>query len=681
MKNTLRIKVKEPVLSDENRRNLELPSTGTNGSYTYNFFYCKILLIEDNLGDARLVEILLQDSDIIDCDIVNKKSLQAGIDMFREETFDAVLLDLSLPDSRGFVTLEKFMTEFPNANVIVLTGTKDKKIGIEAVKAGAQDYLVKGAFDSDWLAKALRYSIERSQFLNKLEEAQRVAKIAHWSYNLISKEFSAPDVLFRIIGYLPPGGCDPLIFKENVANLVGKSFFSGFADVVNKTVKNESYSGDFVFNHEHTDKRTSIFVQAQLSYNSKGEAVTVDGIIQDITYRKKREELEKDRDLAIKSAKIKEELLTRVSHEMRTPMNAILGMSNLLLKTELNEEQLGLVEGVEQNSVHLLGIINDILQISTIQNGKLKLEFKSFDLNALLSNLFNIVQYKLKEKNVQFELEIRDSVPKFVEADPNRLHQVLINLVGNSFKFTNEGVVKVLVQNIARVKDIVTLQFSVSDTGIGIPKDKLESIFEPFNRVENKQRTYEGTGLGLSIAHNIVTSLKGEMWVESELEKGSTFHFKIPVKEVQHSSLEKNVETYVPIDSTRTIELLLAEDNKFNQIVAKKTIEKEYDNINVTVVENGKDAVTIVEKQDFDIILMDLHMPIMDGYEATNSIRNMDAEKSKTPILAMTADAQIAQDEKFREYGMDDYVLKPFKPQQLFEKLAFYINKKTVYEH
>ncbi len=633
-------------------------------------FYSRILLVEDNIGDARLVELLLEESDNFKCEIVNKTSLSDAIDALAAEPFDAILLDLSLPDSRGFETLEKFMTHFPDANVIVLTGMKDKKLGIDAVRAGAQDYLVKGGFDSDWLAKALRYSIERNRFLKRLEEAQRIAHVGHWEYNVLINEFTASDEIYRILGYAPR---TTTLQRDEMQNLSSHLFF--LHQIIEQTLKLGYHKGDYVIK-QVDGKEKSVFCQTSLTKNSKGDVLSVNGIIQDITDRKVREQLQKDHDLALESAKIKERLLARVSHEMRTPMNAILGMSDLVLKTQMTEEQRGLVHGIHQNSEHLLGIINDILEISTLQNGKLKFEIKKFDLSALLSNLFNIVQYKLKENAVQFELDIGEDIPKFVEGDPNRLQQVLINLVGNAFKFTQEGKVTVKVENLNQSNKEVWLKFYVSDTGIGIPQDKVSDIFEPFNRVESKEHNFEGTGLGLSIAHNIVTMLNGGMGVESILGKGSTFFFEIPFKTANQSDLEEEKLGPITIETNRQIKLLLAEDNKFNQIVAKKTIEKQYSNIEVTIAENGSQAVELLKENDFDIILMDIQMPIMDGYEATQFIReSLDETKSGITILAMTADAQIAKNDKFRDHQMDDYVLKPFRPQQLFEKLAYYINK------
>jgi CheY-like chemotaxis protein/nitrogen-specific signal transduction histidine kinase len=399
-------------------------------------------------------------------------------------------------------------------------------------------------------------------------------------------------------------------------------------------------------------------------------------IIRDITERKQADELRKARDLARQSSKMKEQFIASISHEMRTPMNAILGMSNLLIRTELNEEQKNYLGNVKQSSEILLGIINDILEISTIQNGKLAFEDKDFDLYQVLTNLVNVMQYKVNEKDLEFKLEIESSVPKVVIGDKLRLNQVLFNLVGNAVKFTDSGFVKIRVKNLSETDSSVQLYFEVEDSGIGIPQDKLDAVFETFTRIRTKERLYEGTGLGLSIAKNLVNQQGGKIGASSEFGKGSSFYFDMIFQKgdpanIVAPSTPKDQEKAT--DAEMDIDLLLVEDHKMNQIVARKTLERQWSNIKITIANNGKEAIDILENKSFHIILMDISMPIMDGYEATNHIRNnMPKHIANIPILAMTAHAHISKDNKFKEYGMDDFVLKPFEPKQLFDKITKY---------
>lgn len=755
----------------------------------------KVLLIEDNPGDARLVEILLAESDLLECEITHRETLTDAIAALQaDDSYAAILLDLTLPDSRGFETLERLISHFPNNNIIVLTGLSDKSLGLKAVRAGAQDFLIKGAFDADLLAKSLRYSIERNKVLSRLEETQRIAQIGNWEYVPDFESFTASDETYRIFGYPPRDtvftfydlkdpDCPFYIFNAfheeakvqkrvqkdiqiqlkdgqsryvsllcKATNTNGNTTFNGIIQDITErklaeqeviksqeryqTIFNESRDAIYIatlngklidfnlateklfgFSKEELQTIKNIhqlflppeqrndfllkltaqkvvkdyeieirrkrgemrycLISANLIENERGAGYNA--VVRNITERKMAEELRKARDVARQSAMMKEQFIASISHEMRTPMNAILGMSNLMIQTILNEEQYGYVSSIKQSSEILLGIVNDILEISTIQNGKVVFENDNFNLYELLDNLVNVMQYKIKEKDLYCEVKIDEGIPKFLKGDKLRLNQILYNLVGNAIKFTDEGYVKVYVKKLYNVgDDSIQMKFIVEDTGIGIPKDKVDAIFETFTRIRQKDRIYEGTGLGLSIAKNLVEQQGGRIGATSELGVGSRFYFDLIFDRGEDTShlVRKTDPATIEIDRTRPLRLLLVEDHKMNQIVARKTLEKQWDNIKVTIADNGKIAIDILEKETFDIILMDIQMPVMDGYETTAYIRNkMPKAIAELPILAMTAHAHISKDEKFKQYGMDDFVLKPFEPEQLFQKIAFYSKK------
>ena len=756
--------------------------------------YNKILLIEDNPGDARLVEILLSESDLLNCKITNKVNLADGMAALEEaDDFAAILLDLTLPDSRGFETLETLLGKYPDNNVIVLTGLQDKSLGINSVKAGAQDFLIKGAFDSDQLSKSLRYSIERNLVLKRLEETQRIANIGNWEYNPTTEEILASDQIYRIFGLKPrkaglnyvdilrenhpfrefndihqealanqdrsirkdiripkmEGGyrdvfiqCKASVSAESKVILTGimqditerkksedellksqekyQDFFNkskdpiyicsmgGKCEAFNKALEEllgyskeeisdlnihdliRSENGmDNFFDHLKRDKEVQDFeVEIQRKDGEKKYCLitatmldseteeSYNGVIRDITEKKQAEALRKARDLARTSAKMKEKFIASISHEMRTPMNAILGMSNLVIQTELDPEQFNYINSINQSSELLLGIVNDILEISTLENGKIKFENKDFDLKEVLRNLVNVMQYKVDEKNLKLIVDVEENVPQFIKGDKLRLNQVLYNLVGNAVKFTDKGSIHIRVLNLYNVDDNVFLKFEVEDTGIGIPKDKVEAVFETFTRIRTKDRIYEGTGLGLSIAKNLIEQQGGKISAKSIENVGSTFFFDL----VFNIGSRKEADTPTPeLDDTihldRPVRLLLVEDNKLNQMVAKKTLQKKWPDIDITIADNGQLGVDAVKSKKYDIVLMDIQMPIMDGYEATQYIRaNMPPEIANMPILAMTAHANISKDDSYKEFGMDDFVLKPFKTEQLFGKIAQYVN-------
>jgi len=388
--------------------------------------------------------------------------------------------------------------------------------------------------------------------------------------------------------------------------------------------------------------------------------------------------LRKSIDMAKQAAKVREELIANVSHEMRTPMNAILGMSNLLLKSELDKEQYDYISSIKQSSEILLGVINDILDISAIQNRKIFFKKEPFELNLLIDNLIKVMKHKVNEKALKFKVEIEESLPPVLIGDKLRLNQILYNLVGNAIKFTDEGYVKLTTIQKGKEEDKVWIKFVVEDTGIGISEDKLQSIFESFTRIRKKDRLFEGTGLGLPIAKNLVEQQGGEMGVESIIGKGSKFHFVLPFRIGDPAWIaDGNKNDLPPIDIERAFELLLVEDHKMNQIVAKKTLEKKWKHISVTIAENGVEAIECLEKKRYDIVLMDIQMPVKDGLETTAYIRNeMPKEIAETPILAMTAHAHVSKNGMYRQYGMDDFVLKPFEPEQLFQKIEFYLKNR-----
>ncbi len=755
----------------------------------------KVLLIEDNPGDAKLVEILLEESDLVNCKIVNKTTLKEGItELEQHHDYSAVLLDLSLPDSFGLQTLEHLIALFPKENIIVLTGVSDKFLGIEAVKSGAQDFLIKGAFDSELLAKSIRFSIERSRIIEKLEETQSIAKIGHWEYETTSKKLTLSTEIFSHLGTQANRQQldiesieDPsnylhfihLIQQKTAFNGVheedlqittadqgerylyakckmdvrsdGSKVFSGILqDITERQVSQKELSKsqerymelfnkskdaifiatfdgrmvdcnsatseifgmdhkhillknmDYFLNEETLDHVVEILrdighiSEYELEVSQPDGEIrhcvlnayritddTLDGynaMIKDISQHKQADELRKARDVAKQSALMKEKFVASVSHEMRTPMNAIYGMSNLLIKTDMTTEQFDYIKSIKQSSELLLGIVNDILEISTLQNGKIEFCNDDFDIRELLNSLANVMRYKMEEKNLKFELHIDDSIPRVLKGDKLRLNQILYNLVGNAIKFTDEGFVTVTIQNLSPDVDILFLKFSVEDSGIGISQDKIEAIFDTFTRVRTKDRIFEGTGLGLSIAKSLVEQQGGKISATSVEGKGSTFFFDLILEAGDQNYVEDIGDTTddPDIDHGEPIRLLLTEDHKMNQIVARKTLEKQWPDMEITIANHGEEAIAILAEKEFDIILMDIQMPIMDGYETTRHIRKkMPSAVASLPILAMTAHAHISKDEKFKEYGFDDFVLKPFDPKQLFAKIVKYARRTT----
>jgi signal transduction histidine kinase/CheY-like chemotaxis protein len=385
-------------------------------------------------------------------------------------------------------------------------------------------------------------------------------------------------------------------------------------------------------------------------------------------------ELIEAKEKAEASSKAKEHFLANMSHEIRTPLNAIDGMAKLLKDTPLNKEQKEYISAMETSTSNLLVIINDILDISKIEAGQLTIEKIGFKPKQLLKDIVKSLQIKAKDKGIFLHLDYDNNIPEILLGDPVRINQILINLVNNAIKFTLKGGVTLSVKLNEVKNNCAELVFEVIDTGIGIPEDKLDDIFENFKQAdESTTRKFGGTGLGLSISKKLVELFGGKLKVKSKVNFGSTFYFSISLPIGQESDLAEN-ENIINFETLENIEgkkVLLVEDHEINRFLATTVLENW--KMNVDVAENGKIAVEKVKNNQYDIVLMDMQMPEMGGIEATQIIRN--ELHSNVPIIALTANAIKGDAEKCKQAGMNDYVSKPFDPSDLYNKILTLINQ------
>lgn len=396
-------------------------------------------------------------------------------------------------------------------------------------------------------------------------------------------------------------------------------------------------------------------------------------LFRDINVRNKLEnELRIAKRQADDNALTKEQFMANMSHEIRTPMNAILGFSNLLQKTRLDNAQTEYLSAIKTSGSNLLSIINDILDFSKIEAGKLHIEKISFDLLGLLDSLKIMFAEKAKEKEIGFEVAVDEQLPQFVFGDPTRLTQILVNLTNNAIKFTSKGNVKLSCEFKSLEQDVVQLVFRIKDTGIGIPADKVGDVFERFNQ-GNKEttRNYGGTGLGLAIVKNLVEVQNGEISLKSKEGVGTEFSITIgyPISyENTYSELNIN-QLHLPKISNGQLRVLLAEDNALNQKLAANYLKSF--GMEVDVAENGQIALDYLQQRHYDIILMDIQMPVLDGYSAAVKIRS--ELHLDTPVIAMTAHIMSGEREKCISFGMNDYISKPFKEADLHAVIIKYI--------
>ncbi|MDR9397856.1 MAG: ATP-binding protein [Salibacter sp.] len=407
----------------------------------------------------------------------------------------------------------------------------------------------------------------------------------------------------------------------------------------------------------------------------------------DLTERKRVEQALIDaKQRAEELARSKQQFLSSMSHEIRTPLNAVIGYTSFLLEEDPKEDQVDKLKSLKFSADNLLALVNDILDHSKIESGKISFSNEPLQLKDVVSEVSDMMREKVTEKDVDLIQKIDSRVPEKVLGDENRLNQILINIVGNAVKFTEMGKVELKVSQISETRDHHEIEFKITDTGIGIPDDKRETIFNTFEQASSSiLNTYGGTGLGLSITKNLVEMQGGSISVESEEGKGSeftvvlSFEKCLETEKTDKNTPDKNTKSKAPSsgsgrDDLKGYHVLLVEDNPINQKIAAQFLNKW--GAKVTLSENGKEALDVITSKEFDLILMDLQMPEMDGYEATKAIRSIDDDYFKNiPVVALTADAFNEVRDSVLEVGMNDYVTKPINPEEFLKVMMRYLKE------
>jgi PAS domain S-box-containing protein len=470
----------------------------------------------------------------------------------------------------------------------------------------------------------------------------------------------------RVLGYK-----EEELLDRNIREIIPEKHHPGFEEGYMKSIRDSdmAVSGEFCVISK--DGEIIYLLYKNFRMSEPGMDPYVIGFAQDITDRIKMEkELRLTKQLTDEIAKAKESFLAHMSHEIRTPMNGILGIASLLNKTKLDPQQRNYLQLIQDSANNLLVIVNDILDLEKIVAGKLQLERIPFKIVDKIATTIQSFIYRAEEK--ELGLVFQNSIPAdlVVEGDPYRLSQVLNNILSNALKFTDEGHINIATGVIARNEDGMVIEIVVQDTGIGISRERLQTIFEPFEQADATiSRKYGGTGLGLAISKNMIEMQNGELLVTSEEGKGSAFTIRLPYHISIERMQENEVSQEIDYKSLGHRRVLVAEDVELNQYLARHILES-WD-FEAVIVGNGREALETLEHSSFDCILMDVQMPEMDGIEATQRIRKLaDPVKANIPIIALTANALKGDSEKYIAAGMTDYLAKPFDEARLFRVIS-----------
>lgn len=479
--------------------------------------------------------------------------------------------------------------------------------------------------------------------------------------------------------------------------LIGTDFFDHFTESQKaREVYQEVFAKGFVANYPLTirdHKNTDVLFNGSLYKDELGNVIGAVVVARDITEQKRiatelieakifaefateiaegaKIKAEQATRIAEGAVQAKQQFLSNMSHEIRTPMNAIIGFTKVLLKTDLAEKQKEYLSAIKTSGEALTVLINDILDLAKVDSGKMTFEQIPFKLEVSISAMLHLFETKIQEKNLELVKIYDANIPEVLVGDPVRLHQIILNLVSNAVKFTSNGKITVNIKLLNEDKQQVTIEFAVIDTGIGITQEKIETIFEVFQQASSgTSRLYGGTGLGLAIVKQLVEPQGGSINVKSKVGEGSTFSFVLSFEKTNEEA-ESKIELVELDAEIKNIKVLVVEDIALNQLLMK-TLLNDF-GFEQDIASNGKEAIELLEKNAYDIILMDLQMPVMNGFEATEYIRN--TMNSKIPIIALTADVTTVDLAKCKAVGMNDYISKPVDDRLLYNKIIGYVKK------
>lgn len=538
---------------------------------------------------------------------------------------------------------------------------------------------VRMSFNRDnWVWKVSVVARDITELKNtqhKLEESERLYRLMSTNSKDLITLYDAGEDPKRV--YISPSVKEILGYEPY--ELINKSPFDIILEEDAQRMRNTTHRMTLAGKPSSVEYRIRkkngevIWLQSNASpfFDENGKLIGFQTSARDITERKKFEQaLQAAKDQAEDATNAKSRFLSMMSHEIRTPMNAIIGLTNILLQNNPSQSQVENLRLLKYSGENLLTIINDILDFSKIEAGKIELENIDFDLHKGLSNIIQMMEQRAEDKGIQLHFHYDQMLPSVIKGDSVRIAQVVTNLVGNAIKFTEKGYVELSVKSLGKTEDKHQLRFSITDTGIGIDPKKINFIFESFSQATaDTTRKFGGTGLGLSITRQLLKLMNSDIRVESSPGQGAVFSFEILCEAGKLETSDHQAVDLTGVFEGKNIHILLVEDNRVNQVVACNFLKRW--GIKVDIANDGKEALELIKNKSYHLVLMDLQMPEINGYEATQQIRNMPGAYFKEiPIIALTAAAMGPIKEEVIAYGMNDFISKPFQPEELQNKIA-----------
>ncbi len=652
----------------------------------------RILLIEDDDIDTMAFERLLKKCNF-KYSFLNAIDADSAKDVLKNNKVDFIFLDYQLPGTDGLSLLKFIKRHYDEVITTVLTSQGDEKLAVEMMKAGAFDYYAKSELNVELIEKVIRTGWNLRELnlakLKAVKENNENQKLLARITNSIPEIISLYDFEKDRIVFSNKSVGEFLGYNEKELNEIGVNLIKMLIhpeDFEKENIRQfkvmNSAETDFLesvlrIKHNDGQYRWLFFRDLVFERDDEGKVKQVLSVITDITFHKIAEEqLRQAKSNAENALKIKSDFLSNMSHEIRTPLNSIIGITDLLFQENQSESNLEYLKAIKFSADNLLAIINDVLDFSKIESGKITFESLKFNARETLRDLVKTFSIKAKEKDLKLKSDFDDSIPDLIVGDQFKLNQILINLVGNAIKFTERGSVEVSVREKNKSTDTVLLEFCVKDTGIGIPKGDHSKIFESFTQAYSDiPRKFGGTGLGLTIVKRLIELQGGTIRLESESGQGSCFTFELSFG---YTEMEDTAQKDAILDpkymNFEGLKILYAEDNVMNQFFVTKLFTKW--KITFDVANNGQEAIDLLGKNDYDIVLVDLQMPFIDGFDVAKYIRNDQAFylNRNTPIIAFTADVSPETKTKVLSHGMNDFITKPFRQEELVYKLSRFVH-------